>query len=159
MSLRSLLTHILGQKRNAAYKTYIIYGRFFTILSQTIRHSLSADSRIMSSWGCPSYHCHRAKLIQQFKPTFWSILTSRHLTMTSWMRTVWHCSKLSETFPETFDCLCMAWYCWAITDGDTLACNILFTFSRSACVHFGSVKYQCVVFDFNFFNCFHANWI
>ena len=27
----------------------------------------------MSSWGCTSYHCHRTKLIQQFKPTFFSI--------------------------------------------------------------------------------------
>ena len=100
--------YILGQKRNAAYKPYIVYGWFFTNLSQTICHSLSADSRIMSSWGCPSYHCHRTKLIHQFKPTFLSILTSRHLTMTSRMRTVWHCSKLSETFSETFDRLCMA---------------------------------------------------
>ena len=70
--------HILGQKRNAAYKTYIVYGGYFTNLSQTICHSLSADSCIMSSWGCSGYHCHRTKLIQQFKPTFLSILTSLH---------------------------------------------------------------------------------
>ena len=70
--------YILGQKRNAAYKTYILYGVYFINLSQTICHSLSADSWIMSSCGCPGYHCHRTKLIQQFKPTFLFILTSRH---------------------------------------------------------------------------------
>ena len=70
--------YTLGQKRNAAYKTYILYGVYFINLSQTICHSLSADSWIMSSWGCPGYHCHRTKLIQQFKATFLSILTSRH---------------------------------------------------------------------------------
>ena len=46
--------HILGQKRNAAYKTYIAFGGNFTNLSQTICHSMSADSWIISSWGCPS---------------------------------------------------------------------------------------------------------
>ena len=70
--------HILGQKINAACKTYIVYGGSFTHLSQTICHSLRADSWIMSSWGCPSYHCHRTKLIHQFKPTFIWILTSCH---------------------------------------------------------------------------------
>ena len=36
----------------------------------------------------------------------------------------------------------LAWYrsCLAITDGVTLACNILITFSRSTCVHFGIVN-------------------
>ena len=102
------LLYILGQKRNAAYKTYIVYGVSFTNLSQTICHSLRADSWIMSSWGCPSYHCHRTKLIHQFKPTFLSILASRHKAMTSWMRTVRHCSNLSETFPKTFNHPCMA---------------------------------------------------
>ena len=49
MQVRAFERYILGQKRNAAYKTYIVYGGFFTKLSQTICHSLSADSRIMSS--------------------------------------------------------------------------------------------------------------
>ena len=40
----SFYQSILGQKRNAAYKTYIAYGGSFTNLSQTICHSLSADS-------------------------------------------------------------------------------------------------------------------
>ena len=62
--------YILGQKRNTAYKTYIVYGGSFTNLSQAICHSLSADSWIMSSWGCSCYHCHWTKLIHQFKPTF-----------------------------------------------------------------------------------------
>ena len=35
--------HILGRKRNAAYKTYIVYV-FFTNPSQTMCHSLSADT-------------------------------------------------------------------------------------------------------------------
>ena len=100
--------YILGQKRNAAYKTYIVYGGNFTNLSQTICHSLIADSWFMSSWGFPNYHCHRTKLIDQFKPTFLSILTSRNKAMTSWVRTVWHCSNLSETFPKTFNHPCMA---------------------------------------------------
>ena len=39
--------NILGQKRNAAYKTYILYGMSFTNLSQTICHSLSADSWVI----------------------------------------------------------------------------------------------------------------
>ena len=47
-------SYILGQKRNAAYKTYIVYGGSFTNLSQTICRSMRADSWIMSSWGCPS---------------------------------------------------------------------------------------------------------
>ena len=55
------ITYILGQKRNAAYKTCIVYGGLYTHLSQTIRQRLSADSWIMSSWGCASYHCHRTK--------------------------------------------------------------------------------------------------
>ena len=71
----ALLKCILGQKRNAAYKTYIVYGGSFTNLSQTICHSLSADSWIIRYWGCPSYHCH----LHLFKPTFLSILTSLHL--------------------------------------------------------------------------------
>ena len=77
--------YILGQKRNAAYKTYIVYGGggSFINLKQMICHSFSADSWIMSSRGCASYHCHRKKLIRQFKPTFLSILTSRHYAMTS----------------------------------------------------------------------------
>ena len=49
-----IVEYILGQNRNAAYKTYIVYGGSFTNLSQTIGHSMSADSWIMSSWGCPS---------------------------------------------------------------------------------------------------------
>ena len=49
MQVRAFERYILGQKRNAAYKTYVVYGGFFTKLSQTICHSLSADSRIMSS--------------------------------------------------------------------------------------------------------------
>ena len=71
-------TYILGQKRNAPYKTYIVYGGNFTNLSQTICHSLNADSWFMSSWGFTSYHCHRTKSIDQLKPTFLSILTSRN---------------------------------------------------------------------------------
>ena len=63
---------------NQIDKTYIVYGRYFTNLSQTICHSLSADSWIMSSCGCSGFHCHRVTFIQQFKPTFLSILTSRH---------------------------------------------------------------------------------
>ena len=70
--------------------------------------SLSADSWIVSSWVCASYHCHWKKLIQQFKPTFLSILTLRHWVMTSCMRTVWNCSNLSETLPKTFNHPCMA---------------------------------------------------
>ena len=69
---------ILGQKSNAAYKTYIVYGGYFTNLLQTICHSLSADSWNMSSCDCPGYHCHRATFIQEFKTTFLLILTSRH---------------------------------------------------------------------------------
>ena len=38
-------------------------------------------------------------------------------------------------------------HCWAITDGVTLACNILFAFSRSTSVRFGSVNYQRVIFN------------
>ena len=68
--VHQLYKYILDQKRNAAYKTYILYGGSFTNLSQTICHSLSADSLSMSFWGCTSYHCHRTKLIHQFKPTF-----------------------------------------------------------------------------------------
>ena len=71
------MINILGQKRNAAYKTYIVYGGLSPI-SRKRFVSLGADSWIMSSWGCPSYHRHRTKLIQQFKPTFLSILTSHH---------------------------------------------------------------------------------
>ena len=70
--------NILGQKGNAAYKACIVYGGSFTNLVQTICHSLSADSWIMNSWGCPGYHCHWTKLICQFKSTFLSILMSRH---------------------------------------------------------------------------------
>ena len=45
---------------------------------------LSADSWIMSSWGCPSYHCHRTKLIYQFKPMFLSILVSECNDLSIW---------------------------------------------------------------------------
>ena len=75
--------HILGKKkkkRNAAYKPYIVYiWGSFTSLSQTICHSLSADSWVIGPTGCPSYHCHRTKLIEQYTPTVLSILTSGHL--------------------------------------------------------------------------------
>ena len=71
------IPYILGQKRNAAYKTYIVYGGLSSISRKRCITFLSADSWIMSSWGWPSYHCHRTKLIYQFEPTFWSILTSR----------------------------------------------------------------------------------
>ena len=66
-------TYILGQKRNAAYKTYIYGG--ISLISQ----KRCVDFWIMSSWDCPSYHCHRTKLIHQFKPTSLSILTSQPL--------------------------------------------------------------------------------
>ena len=46
-----LFIYILCQKGNAAYKTYIVYGGLSTNISQTICHSLIADSWIMSSWG------------------------------------------------------------------------------------------------------------
>ena len=54
----------------------------FTNLSQTICHSLSADSWIMSyyscanyhfyqkNYSCASYHFTKKKLIHKFKPTF-----------------------------------------------------------------------------------------
>ena len=48
---------------------HIVYEGSFINLSQTICRSLSADSWIMSSCSCPSYHCHWAKWIHQFKPT------------------------------------------------------------------------------------------
>ena len=36
----------------------------------------------------------------------------------------------------------LAWHrnCWAITDGVTLACNLLIAFLRSTCVRFGIVN-------------------
>ena len=60
-----------------------VYGGSFTNISQTICHSLSADSWVIGPWGCPSFHFHRTKLIEQLRPTVLSILTSRHYTMTS----------------------------------------------------------------------------
>ena len=71
--------NILGQKRNAVYKIYK-YGPY-TNLSQTICHNLSADSRIMSSWVCPSRHCYWTKLIEHMIHTVVSISTSRHLNV------------------------------------------------------------------------------
>ena len=40
-----------------------------------------------------------------------------------------------------------------------VACNILSVFSRSTCVRFGIVNYQCVTFNFKVLKCFQANWI
>ena len=54
MSATESIELILGQKRNAAYKTYILYGVSFTNMSQTICHSLSADSWAIGPSGCPS---------------------------------------------------------------------------------------------------------
>ena len=84
--------------RNAEYKTYTVYGGSFTNLIRLICHSFSADSWVIGPWGCPSYHCHPTKLIEQFTPTVLSILTSRHYKITSYTHTVLHCSNLSEMF-------------------------------------------------------------
>ena len=64
------MNYILGQKRNAAYKTYILYAVSFTNLSQTICHRTSTDTWVIGPSGCPSNHCHRTKLIEQLTPTY-----------------------------------------------------------------------------------------
>ena len=84
-----------------------MYRGLSPIISQMICHSLSADSWIMSSWGCPSCHCHQMKLIEQLRTTVLSILTSCHYTVTSWRCMVWQCPNMPETFPKTFNHPCL----------------------------------------------------
>ena len=86
-----------------------------------------------------------------------------------WRRVIWrwrHECARSDIVPSCQKrflrrSIIFAWHrhCWAITDSVAWACNILFAFSRSICVRFGSVNYQCVIFKFKIFKCFHANWI
>ena len=76
----------------------------------------------------------------------------------SWRRIVWrwrHEWARSDIVPNCQKhflrrSVVFAWHrhSWAITDGVTLACNFLFPFSCSTCVRFGSVNYQCVIFNF-----------
>ena len=62
------LSHILGHKKKHCMLN--LYRGLSPIdLSQTIFHSLSADSWIMSSLSCPSCHLNRTKLIEQLRPT------------------------------------------------------------------------------------------
>ena len=62
-------TYTRPKKKRRIENMHCIRGAFIN-LSQTMCHSLRADSWIMSSWRCRSYHCHRTKLIHQFKPMF-----------------------------------------------------------------------------------------
>ena len=55
-----LYTNIYEAKKEMRHINYI--ERSFTNLKQLICHSLSADSRIGSYWGCPN--CHRTKMIE-----------------------------------------------------------------------------------------------
>ena len=116
-------------------------------------HSLSADYWFMSSRGCPSYHGHREKWFISLNLRFYR---SKCRVFRRWR----HECELSDIVPicqKRFlrRPIILAWNrnCWAITDGVTLACNILIAFSLSTCVRFGIVNKQCVTFNFKFLKC------
>ena len=136
----SLFIHILGQKRNAAYKTYIVYGG----LSQISRKRLVTVWALIIGLWVP-----RVVLAIIVTGRNWiSCLNLRFYR--SWRRVIrrWRhecarsdivpiCQKRSLRRP-----IILAWHrnCWAIAYRVTLACNILIAFSRSICVRFSIVN-------------------
>ena len=127
-------TYILGQKRNAAYKTHCIWGR-----------SPISRERFVTVW---------VLILGVWVPgvVLATIVTGRnrfrslHLRFyRSWRRVItrWRNERArSSIVPVRQNCflrrsIVHAWHrsFWAITDGITLACNILITLSWSTCVH------------------------
>ena len=132
--------HILGQKRNAACKTYIVYGGLSQISSKRF---VTVWALILGLW-VPGV----VLAIIVTRQNWFSSLNLRFYR--SWRRVImrWrHECTRSDIVPicqKRFlrRSIILAWHrnCWAITDGVTLACNILTAFSCLTCVRFGIVN-------------------
>ena len=132
--------YILGQKRNAAYKTFIVYGGLSPI---SRKQFVTVWALILGLW-VPGV----VLAIIVTGRNWFSSLNLRFYG--SWRRVIrrWRheCAQsdivpiCQKRFPRRS--IILAWHqnCWAITDGATLACNILIVFSRSTCVSFGIVN-------------------
>ena len=151
--------YILGQKRNAAYKTHIVYGGL-SLISR--KRFVTVWALILGLW----VHGVVLAIIVTGRNWFSSLNQCFYQSWRCVIRRWRHEIARSDIVPicqKRFlrRSIILAWHrnCWAITDGVMLACNILIAFSRSTCVHFGIVNKQCVTFNFKFLKCFQAKWI
>ena len=137
---RNLLVHILGQKRNAAYKTYNVYGGLSPI---SRKRCVIVWALILGLW-VPG-------VVLATIVTRQNCFSSLNLRFYRYLRCVirrWcHVCARSDIVPNCQKRflrrpIVLAWHrnCWAITDGATLACKILIAFSHSTCVCFGIVN-------------------
>ena len=132
--------YILGQKRNATYKTYIVYGGLSPI---SRKRFVTSWLLILGLW-VPGV----VLAIMVTRRNWFSSLNLRFYR--SWRRVIrrWrHECARSDIVPNCQKrflrhSIVLAWHrnCWAIIDGVTLACNILIALSRSTCVRFDIVN-------------------
>ena len=132
--------NILGQKRNAAYKTYIVYGGLSPI---SRKRFVIVWALVLGLW-VPG-------VVLAIIVTGRNWFSSLHLRFYRYWRRViggWRheCARsdivpiCQKRFLSRSIILAWHWSCWAITDVVTLACNILIAFSHSTCVRFGIVN-------------------
>ena len=142
LEMRSITTlnYILGQKRNAAYKTYIVYGDLSPIYRKRF---VTVLALILGLW-VPGV----ALAVIATERNWFSSLNLRFYR--SWRHVIRRWRLVCALSDIVLICqkqfrrrsIILAWHqnCWAITDAVTLACNILIAFSRSTCVLFGIVN-------------------
>ena len=133
VSMATKRGYILGQKRNAAWKTYIVYGSLSQISSKRF---VIVRALILGLW-VPVV----VLAIIVIGRNWFSSLNLRFYR--SWRRVImrWrHECTRSDIVPicqKRFlrRSIILAWHrnWWAITDGVTLACNILIAFSFNMC--------------------------
>ena len=132
--------HILGQKRDAAHKTYIVYG-FFSPISR--KRFVTVWVLVLGVWVpgvvlaiIVSRRNWFSSLNLRFNRS-WRRVIRRWRHECAWSYIVPICQKrfLRRS-------IILTWHrnCWGITDGVTSACNIRIAFSRSTCVRFGIVN-------------------
>ena len=141
---------ILGQKRNAAYETYIVYEGLSLISRKRL---VTVLALILGLWVLG------VVLAIIVNGQNWFISLNLRFYR-SWCRVIrrWRheCARsdivpiCQKRFLRRLVILALHQNYWAITDGVTLACNILIVFSRSTCVRFGIVNKKCVTFNFKF---------
>ena len=153
--------YILGQKRNAAYKTYFVYGKNSKWVwsgNTTITNcrqpsgSLSpiARKRFVTFWAL-NLKLWVPRVVLAIIATGWNWFSSLNLRFYwSWCRVIrrWrHECARSDIVPNCkkrfpICSIVLAWHrnCWTINDGIMLACNILIAFWRTTCVRCGIVN-------------------
>ena len=127
-------------KRNAAYKTYIVYGglspisreRFVTVWALILRVWVSGVVLAIIVTGRNWFSSLNLRFYRS-----WSRVIMRWRHECAWYDIVPICQK---RYLRRSIILACHQNCWAITDSVTLVCNILIIFSLSTCVRFGIVN-------------------